>query len=180
MSDIDREDRDWIETLAGRGSDPEASSLRERILARSSEPIEPLPAADLAREAALVSRARREGLLPRRRKVRWSIVAAIVVLAVAVGILSRRPVESERVRGGTDGTFRIETADPAALQRTILDELRAEGVEATGYERLGRKGIDADLPQPLSPAVRRVLARHGIPPPEGGVLDVEIAGPPGR
>jgi len=40
---------------------------------------------------------------------------------------------------------------------------------------LGRVGIDADLPQPLSAEVAKILQRHQIPIPSDGTLVVEIA-----
>lgn len=45
----------------------------------------------------------------------------------------------------------------------LLDELRAAGVRATGYDQLGVEGIDADLPKPVPPRVRDVLTRHRRP-----------------
>ncbi len=81
----------------------------------------------------------------------------------------------EVVRGTAQAVVRIEAADPSALQRQILEDLRRAGVEATGYERLGRHGIDADLPDLVPPAIERVLQRHGIPVPRDGVLAVEIS-----
>jgi hypothetical protein len=71
-------------------------------------------------------------------------------------------------------TVRIESSDPQALKARLLRELNAAGVHATGYDRLGRPGIDADLPQPLPPAVHILLDRHHIPIPPDGVLTVEI------
>ena len=59
----------------------------------------------------------------------------------------------------------------------ILDELRAAGVRATGYEQLGVEGIDASLPEPVSPRVREVLTRHHLSVPSNGVLKIEIAAP---
>jgi hypothetical protein len=59
----------------------------------------------------------------------------------------------------------------------ILDELRAAGVRATGYDQLGIEGIDADLPEPMPPQVRDVLTRHHLSVPTNGVLRIEIAAP---
>ena len=78
------------------------------------------------------------------------------------------------VREGVSAPVQLQARDPAALKRQIVEELRAAGVEATGYETLGVHGIDADLPQPLTPAVRSVLARHEVPEPADGVLRIEI------
>jgi len=81
------------------------------------------------------------------------------------------------VERSDDGIVRIQSADPIALKRMLLDELRAAGIEATGYERLGVQGIDADLPQPLPENVRAILNRHGIEAPRDGTLQIEIAPP---
>jgi hypothetical protein len=78
------------------------------------------------------------------------------------------------VRGTPDGIVRISAPDPVALKQQLIEELRAAGVSATGYELLGRHGVDADLPQPLTDAVRGVLEKHRIPAPPEGVLRVEI------
>jgi hypothetical protein len=71
----------------------------------------------------------------------------------------------------------IEAADPTALKRQILDELRAAGVRATGYEQLGVEGIDASLPEPVPPQVRDLLSRRHLTVPSNGVLRIEITAP---
>jgi hypothetical protein len=81
------------------------------------------------------------------------------------------------VRGDDDGVVHITATNPAELKRRILDELRAAGVDATGYEALNVHGIDADLPTPLPPQVGRVLDTHDIPVPADGVLRIEIRSP---
>jgi hypothetical protein len=78
------------------------------------------------------------------------------------------------VRGGEDGVVRLTATHPAALKQRILQELRAAGVEATGYEALNVHGIDADLPLPLTDAVRGVLRAHDIEEPADGALRIEI------
>jgi hypothetical protein len=95
-------------------------------------------------------------------------------MALLAGLLLRAPAEPETVRSGPGEIVRLSAADPASTAERILHDLRAAGVEATAYERLGRPGIDADLPQPLPGSVRAVLRRHGIPEPTDGVLQVEI------
>lgn len=184
------DDQDWLDALAGRGFNDsqaarEAAPLRDAMLGRSVDPTDAAIAArDEAREAALIARARREGLIkantvtPQRR---WAFgwdnafaVAAIAGIAVAIGLYIQPTIDREVVRSSPDGVVRIEATDPVQLKRQLLEELRAAGVEATGYETLGRQGIDADLPRPLTEAVRRVLEKHRIPPPADGVLRVEI------
>jgi hypothetical protein len=199
----EKDDLDWLDSLAGRdaSASPEARELRAAILARanSAEPV--VPAEDAGRETDLIARARREGLLvdaselagnpfARRSSLRatfrnagsrgWAAAAlAIGVLALAWNL---RPTDApeELLRGSTDGVAHLQAADPRALKQQIVDELRAVGVQATGYEQLGVSGIDADLPQPLPEGARRVLEQHRIAVPKDGVLRVEIATPEGR
>lgn len=194
---IPNEDQDWIDALAGRDRDAasastvEARALRDGILARSTEESAPVAAEDPVRENELVARARREGLIPAspsRAGVSarsaapswwsgWRLGGAIAGLAAAVliaGVFLVSPERKEPTRGAREDVVILEASDPVALQQEILSELRAAGVEARGYELLGKRGVDADLPDPVPEGVRRVLDRHGIPPPRGGVLQVEI------
>jgi hypothetical protein len=176
-------DRIWTEALAGRddGDSTEARegrALRLAILARAAESAPPQITEDPHRVAALLARARREGLIPAAAS-RWlgwrgGLAAALVVGAVGLAVYWRAPVEPETVRGVVDGVTRIEAADPLAFQTALMRELRDAGVQATGYERLGRFGIDADLPQPVPDPVLRILKRRGLPIPGDGVLRVEI------
>ena len=181
-------DQDWIDGLAGRGEQhaspahAEGSLLRRMLQAQLVQQgtAERATAASIAtpdpmRERSLIERARREGLLNTRGSGRLMLIAAAIAM-LAVGIVWEtfmRP-EPAVVREGAAAPVQLQARDPAALKRQIIDELRAAGVEATGYEALDVQGIDADLPQPLTPAVRGVLAKHGIPAPADGVLRIEI------
>jgi hypothetical protein len=60
------------------------------------------------------------------------------------------------------------------MKRELTNELGAAGVTVSGYERLGRIGIDADLPQPVPASIVAILSRHQIPIPRDGVLVVEF------
>ena len=187
----DDADRDWIDALAGRtpeGADDaavrEAAALRAGILAREDTEPATVPERDAWREDLLIARARREGLIPSRPagSAGWrrgwhatAVIAAAASVVVAIGFLTREAPEPERVRSAPGAVVRLESPQPQALQRRIVEELRAAGVEATAYERLGAFGIDADLPEPLPSEIEDVLRRHGIPAPRGGVLAVEIA-----
>jgi hypothetical protein len=195
---IDNDDDAWLEGLAGR-LDPtqiestasrelmfEAAALRELIRRQPPPAAAEVPASDAAREQALIARARREGLLPAsthvargRRGLRRISLAAAAVLVLAVGVsLWRASLPPREVlRSAEGGTVLLEARDPAALRRELTKELQAAGVSVSGYERLGRLGLDADLPRPLPPTVARVLARHHIPVPADGVLTVEIEAP---
>jgi hypothetical protein len=183
-----QDDDQWLDALAGRdrGDSPaarEAASLRGEMLRMAREPAV-APAQDSVREMNLIARARGEGLLPKpkRTSLRWALawnagfaVAALAAIAIGVGVYMRATIDTEPVvRGMPDGIVRISAPDPAALKHELVEELHAAGVSATGYELLGRHGVDADLPQPLTDAVRRVLEKHDIPAPPDGVLRVEI------
>jgi hypothetical protein len=71
-------------------------------------------------------------------------------------------------------TTRLRAPDPAALKQQLVDELRAVGVEAIGYDRLGLSGVDAQLPTPVPEAARAMLAKYAIAVPADGVVRVEI------
>jgi len=189
------DDRVWLDALAGRAPEGiggatarEAEHLRAGILARAIEEADPVPAIDPRREEDLLDRARREGVLPLRAKggrawwTGWAgrtlLAAAATLAAVLVGIVMRSGPAPEAVRGGSSATVRLHAPDPRALQRQIVDELRAAGVEATPYERLGLYGIDADLPTPVPLGVRKVLERHRIPVPADDALTIEIGADP--
>jgi len=184
------DDQIWLEALSGRlraGAESqaarEAARLRAGILAREVEPTPLVPAWDPQREEVLISRARREGLIPvaviARRRVwtGWRTAAALAatVTILVIGIVMWPVPEREAVRGLLGEIVRLEAAQPQVLQRQIAQELRDAGVQVTTYERLGRYGIDADLPTPVPSEVAQVLRRYRIPVPPDGALSVEIA-----
>lgn len=195
MMDESPEDRDWLETLAGRtaaGSSraaiEEARRLRELIQRNVQAPEVAVPERDAARETQLLERARREGLidptqLTRRapRLVRLpagglaALAAGLAGIAITLTLFLHGRPQTERLRSARESVIRIEAADPTALKMQLLDELRAAGIRATGYDQLGVEGIDADLPEPVPPRVREVLTRHHLTVPTDGVLRIEIA-----
>jgi hypothetical protein len=189
----EHDDDAWLEGLAGRikpaeldagrSRQPvlEAAALREFIRRLSPPAATDIPQTDAAREQELIARARRDGLLsanrprarPHLRRVSLA-AAAVLVLAVGVGVWRASLPPQEVLRGVDGGTVLLEAKDPVALRREITEELRAAGVSVSGYERLGRLGLDADLPQPLAPKTARILEQHHIPIPADGFLAVEI------
>ncbi len=192
MSDDD--DKTWLDVLAGRTpSDPNGPASREARLLREAlirqrqvqqiEAVPQLASRDGQREAELLARAERAGLIEpaRRRRSGWLtggrvLAAAAVVAFMAIGLtlFLRTGSEHEIYRGTHDGVVSLEASDPAVLKSELIAELRAVGIAATGYERFDRQGVDAELPKPLSPQVRAVLQKHHLPVPEDGVLKVEI------
>ena len=199
MSDDD--DETWLDVLAGRTTpDPNRPAAREAQLLRESlirqrqlQPAEQHPqlaAQDARREEELLARAEREGLIDSarlRRRSGWvtgarvlAAAAAIAFMAIGLTLFLRTGSEQEIYRGTHDGVVTVEAANPATLKNELLAELRAAGVAATGYERFGLQGVDAELPRPISPQVRAVLQRHHLPVPADGVLRVEITSPGSR
>ena len=189
--DLQDDDSKWLDALAGRATDAsatrrEAEALRA-ALGSAGTPAQ-LPAQDALsaarREAQLVQRAVDAGLIdrkPRRVFARWQLpLAASVLLVVTAGIVfqNQRTADTRAVLRGADaGIVRLTAADPARLERDLLTQLRAAGIDATGYEALDVHGIDADLPLPLSPIVKQILDAHGIAAPADGVLRIEIRRP---
>ena len=118
-----------------------------------------------------------------RSSTRGWVAAAIAVGVLVLGWQFRSPVADQVTGQGAPQVAqpaparatRLATADPSLLKQKLVDELRASGVEAIGYDRLGLSGVDARLPQPVPEAVRATLAKYGIPVPGDGVMRVEIA-----
>jgi len=189
------EDQDWLDALAGRAptdsrrpATREAQRLREFIQRNVHAPDVAVPARDARREAQLLERARREGLIDpaqltkRRRRLLvpmrpggWvALAAGVAGIATALTLFLHGSPRTEQLRSPHENVSRIEAADPTALKMEILDELRAAGVRATGYEALGIEGIDAQLPKPVPPRVRDILTQHRVSVPGDGVLRIEI------
>lgn len=170
------------------------ANLRQEMA--NAEAKSQVAVADASREAALIARARAAGVLPGtsapavtqagtatgwrwwmqrlaapRPVLAFATVVALVVLGSRV-LLVAPPADT--VRGAEHGIVRLQSADPRALKQQITAELTRAGIRVSGYERLGRAGLDADLPLPVSPVVRALLARHRIPVPGDGVLTLEF------
>lgn len=190
------EDQDWLDALAGRAptdsrrpATREAQRLREFIQRNVHTPDVAVSARDAQREAQLLERARREGLIdpaqltkrrgrlvvPMRAGGWVALAAGVVGIATALTLFLHGSPRTEHLRSAHESVSRIEAADPTALKMEILDELRVAGVRATGYEALGIEGIDAQLPTPVPPRVRDILTQHHVRVPSDGVLRIEIA-----
>jgi hypothetical protein len=178
------DDQAWLDALAGRESATSPTTREAQVLRaalRAHQAPENLAGPrDAGREEALIARAVREGVIDRtetRRRMNWRLpLAASILIFFAAGAVLQWQSASNMpiVRGDENGIVHLRSADPAALKRDILEALRDAGATATGYESLGMHGIDADLSVPVSSAVKRVLADHGIPEPADGVLRIEI------
>jgi hypothetical protein len=176
----------WFDSLAGgKTYEPEkaaraARAIRAAILTRIAAEESPVVDQNDQRESELIVRAQVAGLLPAARTTRYRrlpaylAAAAIAGLAVTVTLQMRTESPAPVTRGSSSGIARIHDEHPKELQQQLIRELESVGVQARGYESFGRPGIDADLPIPLPPAVREILARHGITPPKDNVLQLEI------
>jgi hypothetical protein len=181
--------------VGASASADEARALRASILKQAADPVAVVAQIDSARESQLIARARAQGLLTQcsaqqrhytAQAVQWwrrlfgsrgtlaATIAAALVLVVAGELLRFANVEVAPQRGDSHAVVRISAEHPRTLRRQISAELKAQGVHVSEYEQLGRAGLDADLPLPLSPQLRQVLQRHHLPIPEDGVLVVEI------
>ncbi len=177
--DLDR----WLEALGGHDGDPgdaEGRALRAQIRSLPSDPVAPVAQRDAAREARLIARARAAGILPRRLPRPALLAAAVAGIALGVATLQYTRAPTETYRGVSAGVVELEARHPQDLKAQLLRELQQAGVHASGYARLDRVGIDADLPQPVTADVRRVLDKHHIPVPDDGALVVEIHAPGSR
>ena len=192
------DDDAWLEALAGRIEPAqipedqhralvlEAFALREWIRRQASPPISEVRSVDVMREQDLLARATREGLIAlpgaaRRSRIgvrRFALAAAaVLVVAIGIGFWQSIKIPQQTVRGIDHGTVYLVARDPLELKRQLTTELQAAGAKVSGYTRLGRVGIDADLPQPLPEPIAQVLKRHHIPIPADGILVVEIEAP---
>jgi hypothetical protein len=57
----------------------------------------------------------------------------------------------------------IAVDDPQAFRNQLANEMSAQGAQVRRYQRLGRFGIDARLPDPLPQALQQSLMRLEVP-----------------
>ena len=165
----DKDERDWLQTLAGQISAARPADLAH---GQSGDPVIDASALEgnpFERKATWRTAVRATG-------TRGWAAAALAVAALALGMhLAPRTTTSETIRSSPDGVVRLADANPRALRQRIVDELRAAGAQANGYAQLDINGVDADLSLPVSADVQRVLASHRIPAPADGALRLEIS-----
>ncbi len=158
-------------------------SDRDEFVVRADREGTPIDVSEL-RENPFERRAQPRSIL---RALSGSRGLGAAALAVAVLILGwkLRPAELVATVTGVPaptgaaqgGIAHLKAADPHSLQLQIIDQLRAAGVQASGYELARVQGIGAQLPQPVPEAASNVLQQHGVPVPAGGALRIEISAP---
>jgi len=180
----------------------DAAWMRAALLAyRAEAPAGSVPAAE-TRVLRLLHRAVQAGVLPaptasraepdaspwqrlwRRWQAQmtpgrpWRFAPVMLVLALAVGGVwqLQQPAEPERADVERAGAAlqRLNVVDPAQHRQQLLASLRAAGLDAQPFDRLGRLGIDIELPAPLSAAQAQALKQAGLVPPAGPNLIVEL------
>jgi hypothetical protein len=154
---------------------------RDEFVVRAEREGTPVDVSEL-RENPFARGARSRSVL---RALSGSRGLGAAALAVAVLLLGwkLRPVEQGAPTApvstlgavSPDGIVRLKAADPRSLRLQVVEELRAAGVQASGYEQLGIEGIDADLPRPVPDAVSKALERHAVPVPLDGALRIQIS-----
>ena len=188
------DDESWLDGLAGLHNDSADArdgqrlrrAMQKRTVAETSEPL-----SSTVREAELIARASRAAedvgaTRPRRERgkprfIDWILgtggmvaLASVVVLAVAVGFYMSMPQE-EALRGSSLPELRIVADDPQALRIAITEALLDAGIDVEGVSILGDEFVAADLPQPLTDDIKRILAEFDLPEPASGELRVRIS-----
>lgn len=112
----------------------------------------------------------------------WSglVFAGVVagLVAIPVAVLSPPAVDDPlTLRSPAAGVVVLESASPASARDQLATELRSAGIEVHAYSRLGRNGLDAELPDPVPAPVSRLLAAQGITAAPG-ILRVEFVAKP--
>jgi hypothetical protein len=203
MTPSNQDDEDWLEALEGRPN-PAASEAtnREAALLRQAyqELARDLPQVEPRRtdEDALVARAHAlglgstpppaadRGLAGRLREVLTAVLTrpwmgalaggfAVALLAVMVWPLwQASPGDDTVLRQPAGAVLLRRVQDPQTQRNRLAEQLVAVGAQVTRYERLGRYGLDAVVPQPLSPQARDLLVREGLVLAIDGSLSLEF------
>lgn len=181
----------WFEALAGRPAAGRAA--REGARLREALRRLPVPALVPPPVEPIVEAARAAGLLRRRgwcpacaeRWQRWrasswpwagglAVAAAVGVLSVSLWMQQPAVEPAPTLRAPADGLWLRTAPDPAAARDRLAARLQAQGLTVRRYERLGRAGLDADLPHPPAADLERLLRDEGLVAAPDGSLRVEF------
>lgn len=166
-------------SVAPPGGPADAEQRMQRLLVRARREGVLPDAEDLARDAQPTAGSVR----PDRPAANWgswaswstglALAAALAVFMVAPALLTPNAVdEPSQMRGEVLQT--LEASAPLQRQQQVLQTLLAAGFKAQTYVRLGRPGIDVDLPSELSASQLAALASLGVRRPVGGSLQIEF------
>ena len=188
----ERDDTDWFEALAGRapprGADPaaatEAGAVRAALRARVEQTSLPEHDSEAGVER-LLFRLRQERLLdakpPRPRWQTYAGAALAASLALVVGLLVMQPgigpEDPGRSRGGAVQT--LTSPEPDKLGDAIVKSLESVGLKPRLIQFGDTVTIESDWPERPGAQHAAALARHGLQPPEGMGLRIEIRKPGG-
>ncbi len=204
--DTDLDDLQWFELMAGRNASDarsatraDAAWLRAALLSYAPQPPSGVMPEAGARATRLIARAVAAGVLRPAELTGWrralhalrqpkpgrqrgwqglglatlAVLSLTLFLRVNVPMPPGEPADAERGAA----VQQVISSDAPARQKQLLRALRAAGLDAQPYERLGRLGVDVELPQPLSPPQRAALQNQGLKPPAGRSLLIEIVPP---
>jgi hypothetical protein len=156
-------------------------SDQDEFVVRADREGTPVDVSEL-RENPFERRARPRSLLRTLGSSRGLGAAALAVAVLMLGwkLAPRAPtaltaIAPEPGAVSPGGVIQLKAADPQSLRAQIIDQLRAAGTQAFGYEQPGVHGIIAELPRPVPDAVAKVLQAHGVPVPADGALRIQIA-----
>jgi hypothetical protein len=198
------DDSDWLDALAGRDRPAASTlaATEGRLMRRALQRLPATVPAQTPEQAlslldGLLGRARAAGLMRERsgwcpaclqRWQRWrqspgawlgaglvlaGLFAVVVVLRV-VPVVAVDPAEEAVMRAPADGVWLLRVADPQQQRNELADRLAAGGARVQRYERLGRQGLEAELPLPLTPQLKQALGRLNIAAAPDGSLRVEF------
>lgn len=192
MADMDKDDQDWLDALAGKpesGSDSpaerEARLLRATIHAQQQSASAPPDEVERGLEQ-LLFRLRQEGLLDKAKKPRWHwpdgawmAIAATVVITVAISTLwpgmenGLAPKdEIGQMRGGKAQI--IHASDPDNQARQLRSELEKLGAHVETRQVGPVWVIKAQVPVRKMAEARLIAGQYGYRLPDDGMLRLEI------
>lgn len=193
------DDQDWLDLLAGRSvphadvsTRQQAGALRAALL--KQQPMVPTGAPSAADERAerLLHRARLAGILnshqakpsrhtPAANRWPYALAASVGLFGVLLLLQQQQGAQDDpiwahqQMRGGS--LQQRSSATPELDRQALLEELRSAGFDAHPYERLGRLGIDVDLPVPIPARQAEALKGLGLQAVQGPSLQIEFIKP---
>jgi hypothetical protein len=200
---MNADDERWLQTLAGAGQrdTPPATRLEAELLATGLKALAGDAAAaggssaSQARRDALLAALDSEPHNPRRpwwhcagcseRWRRWrgdtmpapALAGLAFVLSLSAVLWTWAPwrdpaPEAGLLRSGVAVQLLVHP-QPQAQRDALAQALLRQGAEVRRYQRLGRYGLQADLPTPVPADLQALLAAAGLPAIAGATLQVE-------